>query len=343
MSKNTYEYLKDIAKGKSDFHRWENPDSLILDIDVNERNPITSKVILDFQSDDEFLQTLGLDEADVWNYKRVMYFEMSDYDYYNYQDDWKEGYILDSFSDENKEKYEKVVKLSLSPVITDRSKILKHISEIHQSEIDDIITTYAEENERCRADAAKEIVREETEKPFERFGIIEIWHGARFKTTIGVLLNWFKMLKAETEDVQGLLTKLFEKYGPSRSIGNWDDVMYNSFCDDYNQEYVQKEIGWYLDKILEKIEEEGIAPEFHKLYDVINKIGGFGKFIKLKDKDISVIFKNIDPQTGRIIVMVYKKDGEVEKRSVDNLEDLYLTLYQPELFESVESILKRIL
>jgi len=33
----------------------------------------------------------------------------------------------------------------------------------------------------------------------------------------------------------------------------------------------------------------------------------------------------------------------MEKRSVDNLEDLYLNLYHPELFESVKDILNRIL
>ena len=343
MSKSTYEFLKDIAKGNTQNVRWDNPDDWIYEVRINEKNPIASQVIIDFDDEKDFLEILGLDEEDIYEYKYLMFHNSSDYDYYRYDDEWKEGYIKDSFSPSNLEKYELILRLTISPAMTNNYDIMKKLMDLFENEVDNIISIYGSENERCMLDAAKKVVKKETEKPFDRFGITEVWHASRFKTTVGILLNWFRMLKAENKDVRELLTMLFTKYNPKSNIGSWGDLKYNSFCDDYDQEQVQREIGYELDKIIEEIGEEGINEDFQKLYDIVVKLGGFNKLIELKDKEISVIFQSIDPHTGRLVFKVFKKGGESEQRSVDNLEDLYLKLYQPELFESVKDILNRIL
>ena len=147
----------------------------------------------------------------------------------------------------------------------------------------------------------------------------------------------------EDDDIKHLLKSLFEKYNPKSDIGGWEEIRYNSYCDDYDSEGVQMEISHELDKIIEIIEEEGVHDEFQKIYDVVIKLGGFNKMLDLKEKEISVIFDSIDPHTGQLVFKLYKKGGKMEKRSVDNLEDLYLNLYHPELFESVKDILNRIL
>jgi hypothetical protein len=344
MPTNTYEFLKQIAKGEdSGYNRWNYPDDLIHDIRINEKNPLASQITLDFDKDSDFLEILGVDENDAWTYNYIMYDDSSDWDWYTYRDEWKEGYILDGFNNENKEKFEKIVRLSLSPKTSVRSDILNGILGIYENQVENIISAYANENERCQIDGAKEIIRRETEKPFDRFGIIEVWYGSRFKTTVGILLNWYRMLKMEDDDIKHLLKSLFEKYNPKSDIGGWEEIRYNSFCDDYDSEGVQREIGFELDKIIEEIEEDGINEDFQKLYDTVVKLGGFNNHIELKDKEMSVVFQSIDPHTGRLVFKIFKKGGESEQRSVDNLEDLYLNLYQPELFESVKDILNRIL
>jgi hypothetical protein len=343
MSKSTYEFLKDIAKGKVQSPRWDNPDDWIYEVRINEKNPLASQVIIDFDDESDFLKTLGVDEDDIYEYKHIMFYESSDYDHYRYYDEWREGYIRDSFSNENLEKYEQILRLTISPDMTNNYDIMKKLMDLFENEVNNIISIYGLENERCMLDAAKKAIKEETEKPFDRFGITEVWHASRFKTTVGILLNWFRMLKAENKNVRELLTMLFAKYNSKSNIGSWGELKYNSFCDDYDQEQVQREIGLELDEIIEEIEEDGINEDFQKLYDIVVKLGGFNRHIELKDKEMSVVFQSINPYTGRLIFKVYKKDGKSEQRSVDNLEDLYLNLYQPELFESVKDILNKIL
>jgi len=219
MPTNTYEFLKQIAKGEdSGYNRWNYPDDLIHDIRINEKNPLASQITLDFDKDSDFLEILGVDENDAWTYNYIMYGDSSDWDWYTYRDEWKEGYILDGFNNENKEKFEKIVRLSLSPKTSVRSDILNGILGIYEDQVENIISAYANENERCQIDGAKEIIRRETEKPFDRFGIIEVWHGSRFKTTVGILLNWYRMLKMEDDDIKHLLKSLFEKYNPKTNL-----------------------------------------------------------------------------------------------------------------------------
>ena len=66
MSKTTYEFLKDIAKGNTQNVRWDNPDDWIYEVRINEKNPIASQVIIDFDDEKDFLEILGLDEEDIY-------------------------------------------------------------------------------------------------------------------------------------------------------------------------------------------------------------------------------------------------------------------------------------
>ena len=63
----------------------------------------------------------------------------------------------------------------------------------------------------------------------------------------------------------------------------------------------------------------------------------------MKEKGIQLVFEKIDPCTNKLFFRLHKSDHSVEKRSVDNLDDLNLELYHPELFESIRNILKKLL
>ena len=72
-------------------------------------------------------------------------------------------------------------------------------------------------------------------------------------------------------------------------------------------------------------------------------LGGFNKFIDMKEKKIQLVFEKLDPETNTLIFKIYKGNNKFERRSVDNLEDLNLQLYHLELFESIRKILKKLL
>jgi hypothetical protein len=70
----------------------------------------------------------------------------------------------------------------------------------------------------------------------------------------------------------------------------------------------------------------------------IPNLGGFEKMIDFPDKKIQVIFTGLDPQTNELKFKYYAPSGSMEKRSVKSIDELNLSLYQPELFESIKRI-----
>jgi hypothetical protein len=144
------------------------------------------------------------------------------------------------------------------------------------------------------------------------------------------------MLNAEDEDLKGMLKLLYENYG-GITVGGWYDLEYNVWCDDYDTEGFQGEANRILNKMLEKAEEEfeGVdREEYDKIYDTVMGLGGFNNLIKLPEKGIEVFFYKFDTNTNKLYFDLYKGNKK-ETRSVDNLEDLNLQLYHPELFESL--------
>lgn len=272
-----------------------------------------------------------------------------DFDMWRYEEDWKDGYVVGSFAGENIELTNKILKL-INPNLQlgnndiDHSDIARTLIIEFGDEVSDITYEYGKYNEECTSRAVEKVLREETDNPFTNFGIIQKQQAYKFVTSVNILLNLYKMLNAEDKDLKGMLTLLYENYGGT-TVGGWYDLEYNVWCDDYDTEGFQGEVKRILNKMLEKTEEgfEGVdREEYDKMYDTVMSLGGFNQIIELPEKGIQVFFYKFDTKTNKLYFDLYKGNKK-ETRSVDNLEDLNLELYHPELFESVRKILKKLL
>ena len=351
MASETYEFLKKIAKG-DEVNRWSYPDPLINDISYSKGK--SPKIEITFDDDDDFLEVLGVtDDEDLWPWRRFMGRYNYDYDFdtWRYEEDWKEGYIVGSFQGENIEITNEILKL-INPNLrlhlgnneTENSEISKLLGTMFPDEVSDITYEYGIYNEECLSRAVQKTLMDETDNPFINFGIIQKQHAYKFITSVNILLNLYKMLNAEDEDLKGMLKLLYENYG-GKTIGGWYDLEYNVWCDDYDTEGFQQEVKRNLNKMLEKAEEDfesADQEEYNKMYDKVMSLGGFSKLIDLPEKGIDVLFYKFDTKTNTLFFDLYKGNKK-ETRSVDNLEDLNLQLYHPELFESVRRILKKLL
>ena len=349
MASETYEFLKKVAKGE-EVNRWSYPDELINYISYTRGK--SPKVEITFDNDDDFLEILGVtDEDDLYLWRRFMgrYSYDYDFDMWRYEEDWKEGYVVDSFKDENIEITNKILKL-IDPNLhlgnndTDNHKIARVLDIEFSDEVSDITYEYGRYNEECTSRAVQKYLMDETNDPFRNFGIIQKQHAYKFVTSVNILLNLYKMLNAEDEDLKGMLKLLYENYG-GITVGDWYDLEYNVYCDDYDTEGFQQEVKRNLNKILEKAEEdfEGAdQEEFNKMYDKVMSLGGFSNLIDLPEKGIQVLFYKFDPKTNKLYFDIYKGTKK-EIRSVNNLEDLNLALYHPELLENIRKILKKLL
>jgi len=352
MASETYEFLKKIAKGE-EVNRWSYPDKLIYDVSYSKgRSP---KIEITFDNDDDFLEILGVtDDTDIWVWSRYVNSSYGSYDFdrWRYDEDWKEGYIIDSFKDENITLANKILSLT-NPTLqivpnndnNDNAKISEFLKNNFDDECDDIIYEYGRYNEECIERAISKTLVGETNNPFINFGIVQIRHGYKFQTSVNILLNLYKMLNAEDEDLKGMLKLLIENYS-NNSVGDWNELEYNSWCDDYEDESFQKEVTRNLEKMLEEVEEElgnFDYEEYNKMYEKVMSIGGFNKYIRLPEKNMDIMFHNFKPNS-KLFFDIFKHGGNKrEERSVDNLEDLNLQLHHPELFESIRKILKKLL
>ena len=353
MASETYEFFKDLANGK-EINRWSYPDKLIYDVRQT-RGSNSIKVVITFDDDDDFLDVLGIekDDEDRYIFRRFMSsYYRDDWDRYRYDDDWSEGYTLQNFNNENKELVNEILKYT-NPTLRviegdndNLSKISRFLETRFKDVIDELIYDSADQREECIYDGAKQVIMKETDNPFKRFGIVQKSHAYRFETTVNVILKLYRLLNAEDEDLKGLLTKLHEKYPQVSYIGDWENLQYESWCDNFDEELEQENFKKHLEKILDEIRDnsdEYDSEEYNKLYDKVHELGGFGKWIKINEKGLSIHFKSLDEKTNTLSMVVQKFGSPMQSRSVNNLEDLNLTLYHPELFESVKKTLRKFL
>lgn len=352
-----YDFLKKVSKGDTSFmpySRWNLPDP-IYDIKYNSQSPASSVIWIEFENTEKYLNALGIDDDEdifVWNRFMENYY-YDDYDYYRYEEDWKEGYIIKDFNPENIRLVENILMLSNPSLSLDInndescSNVSLYLSR-RFDDIDYIISEFGNLNEDCKRRAVVDVLDNETKNPFRKFGITEIYKRHRFKTTVNVLLHWYNVIDNKELDLIELLQELLKKFD-NESRGNWYELEYNVWCDDFDNESFQKETKRNLEKIIENLEEsiEGKVDleTINSLYNKVISLGGFGRWINIKEKKAEVNFRDLDTKKG-ILKFYYRspQTGKAtEERSVKNLEELNLSLYQPELFEHVKKIKKIIL
>ena len=352
MPSETYEFLMALVRGE-EYNRWNYPDKLIYDIQPSNPSSAT-KIVITFDNDDDFLDVIGIEEEsnDRWAWHRFMS-SYSDYDSYQYRDDWSEGYLIKNFNEENVALVNNILKYTKPSLRLDlnddnsTTEVSKFLETSFENEVDNITYEFGTLDWDCKVRAIQADIEKETSNLFSRFGIIEIKHAYKYETTVGILISLYKMLKAEDDDLKDLLKKIDEKYNSHISRGDWYELEYNTYCDDFDDDTFQRTVEKELEDILETVEEGllegGDFEEYNKLYDTVLKLGGFNKLIIIPEKNIGVVFEKIDPETNRLIFKLHKRDNTVERRSVNTLEDLNLELYHPELFESIRKILKKLL
>jgi hypothetical protein len=345
----TYEFLKKISKGYDPGWRDNGDDPIIDEIKFNERNPSNSKVVIKFEDDEVFLDTIGVEDSDdIYNYRAFTgYYSGRDYDTYNEDDRWKQGeFILDRFNDENQDKALKIAKFyenGIGP--NDYRKIASILNNGFESIVDDLIFEYVSKWQDCINDVVKDIILGEIAKPFDRFGIKEIHMGYRFETTVGVLLHWYNDVENEKFTLSELLNKLMILYD-KKNRGYWGELEYEVDCVDWDDNAMQEYYSKSLDSMLEKIQEGdqfANVDEYNEITDFIEEKYGFDWVKTKKDPNILFIILKIQPETNKILVNVRNnKTGKYHQRLLD-IDGLHQLDNQPELFNERRIVKKKFL
>jgi len=358
-----YIELENILKGKPT-SKWINDD---IEVRFNEKNPGKSLVKLHFNSVDKFTDLFdgSLDYSDKGMVEKLFSYYSSTEEFmdsYTAEEDFKSGWVLDYFNDENKVKLNEIIESDFR--FGNREKTNKEISEFlleyYGDQSDQLTHEYAQYYNECLSDSMRELIEKELNGVLFDLNLIPKYNFNEYVTTVKNLFNLYnKVGRDETLSIYGLIKKLI--YNMSPGIGNyWDDV-WNHGCNNFNKEdfnyYVSRELNYMSEDLEEIIEENPNYQELIKMNEVVNKMGGFGRWLDTPKENRRIKFFKIDFKDGNKVLefLITKKGGHnhpdyngslesiSEKRSVSNMEELNNALYHPELFESVKKHLRKFL
>jgi len=338
-----YDLLTRIVNGEQVSSRWmENVDEAVYDFKLTPKAPFKSKIVLKFD-DDEYIKLFDPSEDDMWYYNSIT----SYYDSYEWEDDYQaredfgEGYFFDQFNEENLKKIKKILSIiepGSVPLETDeqKSEAGKKLLDMFGNEIDDIISDYTSESNQCKTRGFNKMIKDDFCNAFDNYGIFTKYCLTEYFTSVGMLLSLYDTMGDKTLTISELLFRI----GSDMNIAGWGDYIYEMDCVDFDQESFDSECSRYLDKIIDKLEDESQYVDIHAYADIYRRLDSkFKVNNRYKTKSgRDFLYRGIDPANNRILVQVFTKDEKkydgvgIEDRSYTE-EEFNNFLVSPELFE----------
>jgi hypothetical protein len=336
---DVYKLLLAVKNGeKVTTNQMERADSLIWKFIYNEKNPNKSMVKLSFDEMEDYLKLFELDEYDI-SFAESVYSDYGMFDFVDYDhasNEWDEGYLIHSFSDENLIKFKQILKL-ISPGVANlendevKSAASKTVESMFPNEIDYILSDWVNEENACKNKGAEKWIEGDVCDYFSNYGLIRQNCFREYYTTVGILLSIYNSVGDKTLSLYDLLKDIGHR---DSNIGGWDENRWEIYCEDFDEVYYNNVVEKQLDKIFEKIEDSDEFADIHGYSELYNRIAQNYKMNnRYKTKSGREFFiRKIDPATNKIIVQVFKKDGGMEDRSYTE-EEFNNFLVSPELFE----------
>ena len=166
---------------------------------------------------------------------------------------------------------------------------------------------------------------------FYNYGIFTKYCLTEYFTSVGMLLALYDTMGDKTLTIGELLFRI----GSEMDIAGWADDIYEVDCEDFDQESFDSYSSRYLDDIIEKLEDESQYEDIYEYSELYKRLDSRFK-INTRNKTKTgreFFYRGINPANNRILVQVFKKDGETEERSYSE-EEFENFLVSPDLFES---------
>ena len=332
--------LREFTRGKASVKDLEESDSSILE--VIPADPLgQSKIIFDFNNDENFFKMLDLSEDDVW-FLNVMNSHYSDYEFidsYQVEEDFKEGYIIyGDMNDENVEKLKQISEVILPSkefALNDetyRQELSAVLLDLFENETDYILSDYFVEKNREMLITARESINKELDEVIEKIGFNFKRKFDEIYTTPANLLMFAAKFGINKIDAMSLIKQLIEESSGS-GLGGWSEDQYEyQDSDNFDNDSFNREVERQLDLILEKLEEDVNVVEFLEFRKKILSRYEMNKWFELpKDESIRFKLKNFDKDNMQIVVELLLPTGVITRKF--NEEQFNYLLYQPELFK----------
>lgn len=341
-----YDFLVKVKNGYDP--GWSNLsfiDDLLGNLNFNEKNPGLSVVTIEFNDYESYLDLFeDLDSSDKHEIKYFLNKEEFDWDPYN-DELWINGYIYNLMNSENKEKMEKIFMfISKSPNGSIREKLI-NFEENFEDAVSNINSEWVSTHNECvKNNLYNEMISEFGNK-FHYVGIREKYPLYQYKVSVNILLKLFNLFNLKDGSLQDLLSAIIKKFDRvGHGGGEYYELPYSIGCDDFDEYTFNRNIEWYINKVLDDImddEKYGDIEEYFDIKSTLTNEYGFGTWNEIpRSKNIAFRIDQIDPRTNKIEITIrYADKNREEKRSL-TYDELKQMETQYELFNEIKKIKK---
>ena len=336
-----YELLVKIKNGYDPgWRHLGSYDSLLDDIIFNEKSPGLTKITIGFSDYEEYLKLFeDLDQDDIYDViNNLNYDGYDNQDRYETQGEWGEGRIYEYYlNNENKEKVDEIVSLlTKTPSDLSVEDRMGLFYDNFRDAADEITNAWATIESTCVGSKIYQELLDEFGNKFFTIGIIEVHPLRRYKTTVNTLIKLFNVVGNKSQTLEELLMSIIRKFD-NDSHGGYDEMYWNTSCDDFDMVTFNGDAKWYIDRVYDKIVEGNEYKDIYEYSEIISRIKseyGFDKWIQSKlNPDLIFRIEDIDKKTNNLILIVKGGDKAAEKRSM-SYDEFKRFETQYELFEN---------
>ena len=340
-----FQLLTKIVRGEEVHHRLYNDyDKLIYDIRTNPENPLLSKVIIVFDSEDDFFDLFEIDPDDRWFINVIQGYEGYDFidNYGVVTNEWNEGYILPYLNDENRERINNLVSM-IDPKIELNNEIAIStvLSDNFEDEVEGLCQEYVYEMNIAGNQYSKQLINEDFGDPFSNYGIMEQSLMYKYVTSVNMLLRLMvNLLNDKDLTIFEILKRLIGNKGYRIDSETAYEYPYQG---DFNSEGFNNDAEDWISKMEEAFEERYTDFSGDKTtYDYITskyKIGVYNLYPLDRDKTEkrTFVIDGVDEDTNKIIVSLYNPDGGKKDTRSLTIDEFNRFLTQYELFEGIKN------
>jgi len=325
----------------------------------NKTNPGKSFIKLTFE-EEEFLKLIDdLSEYDIQdamnllNVHRYHYREPQEYlSWDSAEDDFKEGYHFNEFDVENRKILKEIIKFSpnvesfedkygISTFFLDNDKEWGY-------DVSNMITEYQNRYNECMEDGMVDMVKSELSDILNSYNIVEKELLTEYVTIASNLVRLYEETDSQNLSIKELIKKLITKL--DRNFGNYSEDVWNVGCQHFDSETYNKDINYYLKRILEKVEEsldddEADYEGYERIMGYIKKLphvkhNGVNWYPIPTMEGYSFTIKNVNVVNGVTIIVRSNSGGSQEARRI-SFEDFPTFIENYKLFENKK--IKRII
>ena len=318
----------------------------------NKNNPGKSFIKLTFE-EEEFLNLIDdLSEYDIQDAMNLLnvhnyhYREPQEYlSWDSAEDDFKEGFHFGQFDEENRKILKEIIKFSPNVEnIEDNTGISNFLID-HDKEwgydVSNMITEYQNRYNECMEDGLVDMVKSELSDILNPYNIVEKELLTEYVTIASNLVRLYEETDSQNLSIKELIEKLITNL--NRSFGNYSEDVWNVGCQHFDSETYNKDINYYLKRILEKIEDsfdddDADYESYERIMGYIKKLphvnnNGVNWYPLPTMEGYSFKINNVNVVNGVSVTIVSNSEGTKESKRI-SFEDFPSFVENYKLFEN---------